>query len=129
MRTFSQVTEETEERVENVLQDLFWKLVELRVCSSSPGLGHGPCHGKKKDRMICFESWSSFGYDHYVMVIAMGIGHWAMAFGNGIGHWALGKNVVNKKKEYIFIGSLRSFWYNIPPFGSVPWQMDGHIIF
>ena len=67
--------------------------------------------------MICFESWSSFGYDHYVMVIAMGIGHWAMAFGNGIGHWALGKNVVNKKKEYISIGSLRSFWYNIPPFG------------
>ena len=27
----SQVTEETEEKVENVLQDLFWKLVELRV--------------------------------------------------------------------------------------------------
>ena len=25
------VTEETEEKVENVLQDLFWKLVELRV--------------------------------------------------------------------------------------------------
>ena len=25
------MTEETEEKVENVLQDLFWKLVELRV--------------------------------------------------------------------------------------------------
>merc|ERR1719305_2200993 len=25
------VTEETEEKVENVLQDLFWKLVELRI--------------------------------------------------------------------------------------------------
>ena len=28
------MTEETEEKVENVLQDLFWKLVELRVRSS-----------------------------------------------------------------------------------------------
>ena len=28
---FFKVTEETEEKVENVLQDLFWKLVELRV--------------------------------------------------------------------------------------------------
>ena len=31
MCTFFKVTEETEEKVENVLQDLFWKLVELRV--------------------------------------------------------------------------------------------------
>ena len=31
MYTFFKVTEETEEKVENVLQDLFWKLVELRV--------------------------------------------------------------------------------------------------
>ena len=31
------MTEETEEKVENVLQDLFWKLVELRVRSSYHG--------------------------------------------------------------------------------------------
>ena len=34
------MTEETEEKVENVLQDLFWKLVELRVRSScQPSVG------------------------------------------------------------------------------------------
>ena len=46
------MTEETEERVENVLQDLFWKLVELRVGSSLVGLGQshglGQGHGPRQ---------------------------------------------------------------------------------